>query len=131
VHGIVALLAVLVLAGCGTSGSKHVGNAYTTAKPAVVVTPRPHVAHRTISIVKSGSTVSYQPRTATIKAGTIVVWVNKTGVPQTLTFEGRGLPSVTIKPGVNVSATFTRGGTFGYHTKTHPTAHGAIIVNAR
>lgn len=130
-RGMVALVIVILLAGCGSSGSKKVGNAYTTAKPAVVVTPSAHAPHRNIYIVKQGTKVSYKPRTLTIKAGTIVTWVNKTGVSQTVTFEGRGLPSATVKPGVNVSATFTRGGTFGYHSTTHPSAHGAIIVNAR
>lgn len=130
-EGILALLLIGLLTGCGGSGSSNGGNVYATGGPASVVTPKTTAVHRTVDIVGQGSKYAFQPRTITIKAGTILTWTNQTGVPHTVTFEGNGLPSVKVQPGKGVSATFTRGGTFGYHCTIHPYMHGAVIVNAR
>jgi plastocyanin len=129
--GMPALLLIAALAGCGTSTSGPDGNVYKTGNPAVVVTPKQAAVHRTVAIVKQGSTFAYQPRTITITAGTILTWNNETKVAQNVSFVGHGLPSVAVPAGKSVSATFTRGGTFGYHSTTHPNMHGAVIVNAR
>lgn len=129
--GLTGAAALATLVGCGSSTSSKVGNSYSTARPAVVTTPRSLGAKKTVSIVSSGGRYAYEPRTLTITAGTIVAWKNTSGVPHTVTFIGRSLPSREVKSAGTVAATFTRGGTFAYHCTIHPYMKGAIIVNAR
>lgn len=127
----ISLLSVGVLSGCGSSSATKVGNSYTTARPAVITTPKSLGLRERITIVNAGGKYAYSPRVVTVAAGTIVTWKNKSSAPHTITFIGRTLPSAGIKPGGTAAATFTRGGTFAYHCTIHPYMKGVIIVNTR
>jgi plastocyanin len=127
----ITLLPLGVLAGCGSSSSTKSTNAYATAPPVVVVTPKSIAWQKNVTMVRQGGKYAYSPRTITVTAGTIVTWKNGSGAPHTVTFHGPGLPNSSVGPGKSVSVTFKRGGTFAYHCTIHPYMRGAVIVNAR
>lgn len=128
---VAAALSLGLLSGCGSSSAPKVGNSYSTARPAVITTPKRLGLKKKLDIVNAGSRYAFKPRIVTVNAGAIITWKNESRALHTVTFDGRGLPSVSVAPGKTVAADFTRGGTFAYHCTIHPYMKGVIIVKAR
>lgn len=77
----------------------------------------------------------FSPRTLTIKAGTMVVWTNKSGDDATVNSDPH--PIHTDYPPLNLgnfadggtlNLRFDKPGTYGYHNHLNPAEKGTIIV---
>ena len=84
-----------------------------------------------VSITSSG----FEPATVKIKAGTRVVWTNKSGGPVTVNSDPH--PTHTLWPFLNlgkfddggsVSVVFEKPGTYTYHNHFNPEQKGTVVV---
>jgi plastocyanin len=76
--------------------------------------------------VKIGN-FTFAPQQVTVKAGTIVTWVNDDDIPHTVV----SMPNVRSKPldsGDKFSFTFTTPGSYKYFCSLHPHMTGTIVV---
>lgn len=88
-------------------------------------------SQNTVTLTSNG----FSPATLTIKAGSSVTWVNKSG--ETATVNSDPHPIHTAYPplnlgsfsdGATLSLTFDKPGSFGYHNHLQPSEKGTIIV---
>jgi plastocyanin len=129
VPAVIAVLAVIVLAGCGSSA--------TGANPQTS-TPAASAAAGTSVTIQN---FAFTPQTLTVKPGTTVTWTNKDGAPHTVTAtdgiatnaKTTGLfDSGQIGQGGTFSFTFAKSGTYFYECTIHfsmPSMHAKIIVS--
>jgi len=119
----VGIAAAIIAAGCGGSSSSSYG---TGNNPPPPPPPPPAAPVETISMTDYAFTQS----TLTIKAGTVVKWVNvnngNTSHTATSdvagTFDSGALgPPTTTTPGGTFQKTFTTPGTYAYHCTFHGT----------
>ena len=77
----------------------------------------------------------FEPSSITVKAGTKVVWTNKSGAAATVNSDPH--PAHTAYPPLNlgkfndgesVSLTFSKPGKYGYHNHFNPSETGVVIV---
>jgi plastocyanin len=144
--GLIALLvAVFVVAGCGTTtttGTAGTGGAAPTATTAPTVAPTntipaptntPSGSHASVSITSSGyyGNFAFSPSSLSIKVGTTVTWTNGTTVPHTVTSDA-GDPATFNgslgSHGATFSFTFMTPGTYQYHCSIHPYMKATITV---
>ncbi len=85
----------------------------------------------TIILTQSG----FSPSTLTVKVGTAVTWVNKSGSeaavysnPHPIHTNYPPLNLGTFADGGTLSLTFNKIGTYGYHNHLNPSQTGTIIV---
>lgn len=137
------LVAVIIAGGVYLFTNKGNYNVPTTApiknEPGVVVssptptaTSGPTVSQtQEVMITRSG----FSPSTLTVKVGTKVVWVNKSGVtaavnsavhPTHLVYPPLNLGEVAN--GSSVELVFDKPGTYKYHNHLNPTQTGTIVV---
>ncbi len=88
-------------------------------------------AQNTITLTQNG----FSPSTLTIKVGTTVTWINKSGTQATVNSNPH--PIHTDYPPLNLgsfsngailSLIFNKAGTYGYHNHLNPGQTGTIIV---
>ena len=132
------IIAAIVVLGLG--GFVFLGNKSTGTKPAEKVTQNQNLTPTESAVVLTGSSVSvtnsgYEPQTITIKAGTKVVWTNKSGGPVTVNSDPH--PTHTLWPFLNlgkfdngstVSVVFAKAGTYTYHNHFSPDQKGTVVV---
>src|SRR6185437_702885 len=78
--------------------------------------------------VKIGN-FTFAPQQLTVKAGTMVTWINDDDIPHTVV----SMPNVRSKPldsEDKFSFTFTTPGTYKYFCSLHPHMTGTIVVQA-
>lgn len=117
VAGIMLLAAACMLAGC-SSGQ-------TTATP---VSPQPSAGSENTILIKN---FAFDPPALTVKAGTVVTWMNQDGASHTIVSETGSPEAFTSSPlstGQSYSFTFSRPGTYPYHCSIHPSMTGTVIV---
>jgi plastocyanin len=71
---------------------------------------------------------SFQPGTLTVKAGTIVTWVNHDDEPHTVDENNKTFKSGTLDTDAKFSYKFTSPGSYNYFCSLHPRMTGQIIV---
>jgi len=77
---------------------------------------------------------NYTPNTLTVMIGinNTIRWIQQDEVPSTVVsdneYDGAGFISTHLLPGDTWSHTFTKPGTYGYHSVPHPWKTGTIIV---
>ncbi|MCL5433006.1 MAG: cupredoxin domain-containing protein [Patescibacteria group bacterium] len=85
----------------------------------------------TITVTQSG----YEPNVITVKTGTVVTWLNKSG--QLVTVNSDPHPTHQnysplnlgeFDDGSSVQLTFDKAGTYGYHNHLNPSQTGTIVV---
>lgn len=144
---LVVIVAVLVLAGCGSSG--YGGSSKSTAS-----TPAAGAAGGASTSAGSGgstgastatSTVAienlaFSPQTLTVNVGTKVTWTNNDPTPHDVTSASDMSTSATpttlfhsgqMNQGGKFSFTFTKAGTFFYECTIHatmPSMHAEVVV---
>jgi plastocyanin len=89
---------------------------------------------QTISIVLGSSSPLnprfYDPQFVSIKAGTVVTWINNDNSLHTVTFVTPGIfDSGNITAGQIVSNLFSDRGVFNYYCKLHPYMTGQVTVS--
>lgn len=125
----VALLAILLLAGCGaSSATSTTSTTSTSAASAPSATASAGTAQ--VKVTEQNEKYGFSPAMLTVAAGTKVVWTNSTDVPHTVTSDtGSTLASSMISSsGGTFSFTFTTPGTYTYHCTIHPYMKGTIVV---
>jgi plastocyanin len=111
---------MLMMIGTGAMAQAQVGNARSVASQ-----PR---ATKTISIGTVKGKFAFLTATATVKAGTRVIWSNKTAAPHTATSNRAGVFDVSIAPGKSKSVVLKKVGTFLYICSIHPYMKGRLVV---
>jgi plastocyanin len=122
--GLLALMALLagsvIAYSCGGSSSTSptpVGGGGGGGTP----------ANMTITIAGMNGGNSYNPASASVKAGQTVAWHNGDVITHTAT--GNGFDTGPVPPGGTSSAImFSTAGTFGYHCSIHPSMTGTLVV---
>ncbi len=73
---------------------------------------------------------SFQPHEQTVRAGTVVRWVNRDEFPHAIAMQGgkAGSSPGLIDPGKDYAFGFQEAGRFPYRCGVHPTMLGEIIV---
>jgi len=119
----VGIAAAIIAAGCGGSSSSSYGTGNNPPLPPPPPPP-PAAPVETISMTDYAFTQS----TLTIKAGTVVKWVNNGNTSHTATSDVAGTfdsgalgPPTTTTPGGTFQKTFTTPGTYAYHCTFHGT----------
>jgi plastocyanin len=126
----VLLVSALILSACGLHTG--LGGLLNPDKSTANSTPTKHIkathtapAPDTVSITKK----DFVPGTMTVKAGTTVTWTNSSSAAQSVTSDTAGLfDSGSINSGATYTFTFTKAGTFPYHSTNTPTLTGTILV---
>jgi plastocyanin len=73
---------------------------------------------------------TFVPQRATVKAGTIVTWINDDDIPHTVASSTKLFKSKTLDTEDKFSFTFTTPGFYEYFCSLHPHMTGAIVVEA-
>jgi plastocyanin len=150
------LLAATTLVGCGASSNN--GSAYssptsptattdstptapstTPASPGPTTSTSPDpapngvpaVADVVITINGMDADEPFSPRSATLKVGQTVAWVNADSVPHTATSNSDAFNTGILAPGAtSAPMTMGRPGAFAYHCEIHPSMTGTLVVVA-
>lgn len=127
--GVVVLILVVAVFALTSNKSKTNVSAPTTSTPAP--SPQATASQNTVTLTSSG----FQPQTLTVKAGTTVTFVNKSG--GTATVNSAVHPTHTLFPFLNLGSfedgqslqvTFDKTGTFKYHNHLNPGQTGTVVV---
>ncbi len=103
----------------------------TTAPSGSATTPSAAMQQNVVTLTANG----FAPATLTIKAGSTVTWMNKSGDVATVNSDPH--PTHTTYPplnlgqfanGASLSLPFSTPGTYGYHNHLNPSEHGTIVV---
>jgi plastocyanin len=123
----VALLGVLLLAGCGATSS---GGGGSSAPTTATATTAPATTMGQVKITEQNGKYGFDPAMTTVAKGTTVTWMNASDAPHTVTSDaGSTLASSTLAPsGGTFSFTFMQPGTYTYHCTIHPYMKGTIVV---
>lgn len=132
-----ALVSTLLLVACGNTTAAH--PALTTQAPAVVSatpTPAPAVTPVSAIIVQmlEGPPGHYffKPSTVTIKTGTVVVWLDSSDAPHTVTSDPNSptafATSSNVIEGKTFALTFNTPGTYHYRCMIHQNMTAVITV---
>jgi plastocyanin len=116
-------LAVALTVGCGYSS------------PSGPTTPAPGLgggaggADVVINILGVDGNMSFNPPSATIKAGQTVSWHNTDAITHTATADVGAFGTGGVAPGTTTAPLkMTEGGTLSYHCSIHPSMVGTLIV---
>lgn len=71
---------------------------------------------------------SFTPKAVTIKAGTIITWINNDLVLHKITADNGGPTSNDLLNGQGYSFVYKTKGIYGYHDSAYPTMKGTVIV---
>ena len=133
---VVVVLVVVLIAGyllfqTNTSKQSNVAqNAKNTQNTGAAEQTKP-VLQETVTLTTAG----FNPQTITVKPGTRVVWLNKSGVTETVNSDNH--PTNLLFPflnlgrfndGFSITTMFTKSGTYTYHNELNPDQKGTIIV---
>lgn len=136
-----AIGASLLFAACGGSTTATSSTPTpTTAPPTPTPTPSPTPVPATVPmgavvvqmIENPPGHYLFQPASLTVKAGTVVVWVDNSDAPHTVTSDA-GAPSPfnttsNVTEGHTFALAFNTPGTYHYHCNIHPTTMKAVII---
>ncbi|GAC1325332.1 MAG: hypothetical protein NVSMB25_23720 [Thermoleophilaceae bacterium] len=122
-----AAAAVLLTAGCGSSGGSHPGPQPENRGAPQAAAPTPAAPAVTSGAVRIVS-FKYMPETITVKKGGRVTFANNDQAAHTATADDRSFDSQTLKIGASKSVTFTSAGTFPYHCDFHPFMKATVVV---
>ncbi len=133
------IIAVIVIGGAVLLLNNRSQNSNTqlpSQQPTAVSTTSPSgptqpAQEQTVTITADG----FNPATITIKAGTKVTWINKSGAivsinsnPHPIHTDYSPLNLGTVQDGASVSLTFDKPGTYKYHNHLNPSQTGTVVV---
>ena len=132
----VCIMLLLVVSGCSQPQSQQAqptpSPVATTAPPVITSTPLPRTTTPTVSAnTISIKNMAFNPPSVTIKAGSIVRWVNNDEFPHTVTFtkeSGIACGTGIMSSSQGCSVKFDQPGTFAYSCAIHPGMHGTVVV---
>jgi len=128
-----AVLAAVVIAGCGDSGSSS-SSSDTTPADAPAQTSAAQTSAAAGGPTAGGKATAvdikdylYAPDEIEVAPGAKVTWTNEDSSPHTATVKG-GFDTDSIAQGKSASVTLTKPGTYAYYCAFHPYMHGTIVV---
>lgn len=65
-----------------------------------------------------------------VAPGTTVRWVNQDPIQHSVTADGGSFDSGLLDPGTEYARTFSREGTYAYHSTPHPFMEGRVVVRS-
>ncbi len=93
---------------------------------------------KSVVVIPEGSSDlqrNFEPQTLVIGRNNTVVWINQDVVAHLVVSNdgyvddlGNKFDSTPIMPGKSFQFTFTRPGTYEYHSEPHPWMHGKVVV---
>lgn len=125
---LIVIIAVAVIAGVFILGSNKDSNQTTSES----VSQNQQIQNEAIVTVTA---LGFAPQTLTIKAGTKVLWMNKSGAAATVNSGAH--PAHLAYPPLNlgefgnessVQLVFDKPGTYNYHDHLNPSRTGTIVV---
>ena len=142
---LIAIIAVLVVIGAVVVVSGKVGNktnqpTETTGQPSTPAQSTtgqgtggtvPKETIKNVTLTSSG----FDPKTVTVKAGTRVIWLNKSAAPATVNSAVH--PTHQVYPTLNlgefpdgssVQLVFSKPGKYTYHDHLNPSRTGTVVV---
>jgi plastocyanin len=129
---LLAIAAVLTLAAaaCGDDDDDAATPAETTRPPVEADDPAEPDTEPAGDEVTVEVTMSFEPATVEIDAGTAVRWVNSGGLPHTVTSTSGPMDfDEPLPDGGTVILTFDEPGTYEYACTIHPGMTGTIVVS--
>lgn len=124
---VVALMAVLAVAGCGSSGDGASSSASSTPASAATLTSGGSTAPSGGSTVEIANFM-FTPMTLTVSVGTTVTWKFDDSTPHTVAADDKSFISPPMSNGQTYTHTFATAGTVKYHCSIHPFMTGVIVV---
>jgi plastocyanin len=129
--------AILVLAGCSSSGGTASGGASASGGTTALGGTTASGAASTCSESTAAGTVavtvadfSFTPSTITASTGQVIAFSNTGATGHTATLDGGQCATGTINPGKSDGLVFTTAGTYKFHCAIHPTQMtGTITVS--
>lgn len=128
---IVAIGAVVLIAGKGGYQTPTPIKSGPTTPSSPTNETTASAQQTTVTLTQSG----FEPAIATVKAGTKVIWINKSGQISTVDSAGHpthlGYPSLNLGEfgnGAQVSLVFDKAGTYKYHNHLNPSQTGTVVV---
>ena len=114
---VVAILASGALSSCASPNQGTASQSQSDGETIVVIEEKPLPG-------------SYMPKSVSVKAGSVVVFENKSSLPHNVVFEDPSLKdSPLMKTGESFSANFKSTGEFSYVCTLHPVMQGVVSVN--
>jgi plastocyanin len=114
---VVAILAAGVLSSCASSNQNGTAETQTDGKQIVLIEEKPLPG-------------AYMPKSVNVKAGSVVVFENKSSLPHNVVFEDPSLKdSPLMKTGESFSVNFKSSGEFSYVCTLHPVMRGSVSVS--
>jgi plastocyanin len=114
---VVAILAAGVLSSCASSNQNGTAETQADRKQIVLIEEKPLPG-------------AYMPKSVSIKAGSVVVFENKSSLPHNVVFEDPSLKdSPLMKTGESFSVNFKSSGEFSYVCTLHPVMRGSVSVS--
>lgn len=110
----IPLLALAVIAGCGSSGGTSGGSGSSGGSSASGAT-----------VVAKG--FAFSPSSISIKVGESVTWTNEDSAMHAVTGDG-GIDSGNLATGESYTKTFDAAGTYAYKCSIHPSMTGEVVV---
>lgn len=130
-----AVSAIIVLAGCSSSGGSTAPSSGAAAPSSGAAAPS--TAAGACSETTTAGTVqvsvvdfAFNPASITAKVGDVITFTNTGAVPHTATLDDGTCKTPTIAPTKSDGLTFTAAGTYSFHCSIHPTQmKGTITVS--
>lgn len=128
-------LVLIVSCGCTQSSipaqptATMTVNAQTSVLPIVTITQVPQTTNSVSANKVNIINFAFDPANITVKAGSIVRWVNGDAVPHRIQFDDKHISaSFILAPSDSWSQKFDEPGIYPYICLVHPEMHGTVIV---
>jgi plastocyanin len=128
---VVVAVAGYLLFGANSKSAKTQNQNTKTTKTANNAGQAQQLSQETVTLTASG----FNPQTLTVKTGTIIIWLNKSGAIGTVNSDNH--PTNLLFPflnlgrfdnGSSVSLLFSKAGKYAYHNELNPDQRGTITV---
>ena len=100
----------------------------TSALPTATTNPPPQTTNLVSENTVRISNFMFDPANITVKAGSIVRWVNGDDVPHRIQFDDEHFSTILLGASQSSSQKFVEPGVYTYISLTHPDMHGTVIV---
>jgi plastocyanin len=94
------------------------------------VIPFPAASAQTTATEVKIDNFAFAPQRLTVKAGTIVTWINDDDIPHTVASSTKAFKSKALDTKDKFSFSFTTPGDYEYFCSLHPHMTGAIVVES-
>jgi plastocyanin len=127
-------IVLVVSSGCTQSSSPvqltatMTASVQTSVLPTVITTQVPQTTNSVSDNTVRINDFAFVPANITVKAGSIVRWVNGDAVPHRIQFDDKHFSPILLGASQSASQKFDEPGVYPYISLTHPEMHGTVIV---